>query len=83
MIVFPKAFAQCMPLLREGAIVAVRGKVSLREDEDSKLMCDEVLLPDQLKPAAPAKRPAPPREEGKMPASEKLSLIHISAVPIR
>ncbi|TCL44651.1 DNA polymerase III subunit alpha [Harryflintia acetispora] len=71
MIVFPKAFAQCMPLLREGAIVAVRGKVSLREDEDSKLMCDEVLLPDQLKPAAPAKRPAPPREEGKMPASEK------------
>lgn len=48
MLVFPKALEQFGMLLREGSIVAARGKVSVREDEASKLLCDEVLTPDML-----------------------------------
>lgn len=63
-LVFPKAMERYGQLLREGSIVAVRGKVSAREDEECKLLCDEVLMPDALSRACS-------RESGGSPANAR------------
>jgi DNA polymerase-3 subunit alpha len=43
MLVFPKVLSDYGQLLREGNVVQVRGRVSAREDEDAKIICDQVL----------------------------------------
>ncbi len=69
MLVFPKILTEFAHLLKEENVVQVRARVSLREDEDAKLVCDQVLLPPikeeaekggaeaPQKPAGGAKRP--------------------------
>lgn len=42
MLVFPKILSSYGVLLKEGSVVKVRGKVSLREDEDPKIICERV-----------------------------------------
>lgn len=48
MLVFPKVYEAAMPLLQEGQIIAVKARLSEREDEAVKLICEEVLYPEQL-----------------------------------
>ncbi len=42
-IVFPKALAEHPSLFSEGNIVLISGRVSMREDEDTKLVCETIL----------------------------------------
>ena len=46
MLVFPKVLTEYSQLLQEGAAVVVRGRLSVREDEDPKLICETVQPPD-------------------------------------
>lgn len=42
MLVFPQTLAHVSPLLEEGKALCVTGKLSVREEEEPKLLCDDV-----------------------------------------
>lgn len=42
-IVFPKTYLQCKPYLTEDAVVKMDGRLSFREDEEPKLLCNSVV----------------------------------------
>lgn len=44
-LVFPSTLTQYAGLIAEGTIVQVKGRLSVREDEDAKLVCEQVLPP--------------------------------------
>ena len=61
-LVFPKILAQYGEWIAEGKIVRLFGRVSMREDEDAKLVCESVA------PAPPPNsdgKAAPPRPQAK------------------
>lgn len=41
-LVFPKTLSEAGAFLAEGKVVLIHGKVSVREDEDTKLVCDHI-----------------------------------------
>ena len=47
MLVFPKVLAACSAKLVEGNIVMVRARVSMREEEDAKLIAESAALPGE------------------------------------
>ncbi len=56
-IVFPKTLVENPTLFYEGNIICVRGRISMREDEDTKIVCENVepcpddkTLPAEKKP---------------------------------
>lgn len=53
MLVFPKILTEYAHLIKEGAVVQVQGRVSAREEEEAKIICERVLpLPANGKAAA-------------------------------
>ncbi len=42
LIVFPRLYKSCMEYLAEDNIIVVRGRLSLREDEEAKIVCDSI-----------------------------------------
>ncbi|MDO4566611.1 MAG: DNA polymerase III subunit alpha, partial [Oscillospiraceae bacterium] len=48
MIVFPKTLMQYAALLKDNNIIVARGRVSVKEDEAPRLVCEEVLEPSAL-----------------------------------
>jgi len=62
-IVFPKTFEECVSLLKNEAALAITGQLSLRDDEDPKLLCQSVVpLSDNAHfddTAASVRTPAP------------------------
>ncbi len=42
-LVFPKTLEKCSTLLRENAVIVVKGKISAKEDEDAKLLANEIF----------------------------------------
>ena len=54
-MVFPKAYLRLSEEMREDRIALVTGRLSVREDEDPKLLVEEIEdLPDEQPPTAPA-----------------------------
>ena len=51
-IVFPKIYAQCKPYLTEDAVVKMDARLSFREDEEPKLLCNTVLPIEEAKKEA-------------------------------
>ncbi len=47
MLVFPKVLARYQALLHEGQAVLLTGRLSVREDEEPKLLCDLVQMPPE------------------------------------
>ncbi len=41
-VVFPKTFENCRNLVDEDEIVIVKGRVAVREDEQTKILCEEI-----------------------------------------
>lgn len=41
-VVFPKTFENCRNLVNEDEIVIVKGRVAVREDEQTKILCEEI-----------------------------------------
>ncbi len=64
-LVFPKILSQYSAVLQEGQIVLIEGRVSIREDEEPKLLCEKAEL---FTGAPPAGR-AP--QEGQRPEKQK------------
>lgn len=65
MVVFPKVLVRNNALLQENSIVVLEGRISVREEEAPKLLCDRVLTPQQ------AERPAPGSGEHTVPAQKE------------
>ena len=66
-IVFPNVFAKCGGLLSEGNVVEIFGNVSLNEDEEPKIICNDIRpvnknnIPNSNNtPESPNKPKAPP-----------------------
>ncbi len=51
-IVFPKVYTQCKPYLVEDAVVKMDGRLSFREDEDPKILCNTVIPIQEAKKEA-------------------------------
>ncbi len=66
-LVFPKIFDEYSNVLNEEAIVVVEGNVSLREDEEPKLLLEKVFPISEYKKPVNEKREAP-----KIPGGKKL-----------
>ncbi|MBC8531366.1 DNA polymerase III subunit alpha [Gehongia tenuis] len=64
-LIFPKVYEKSQGLLTEGMAIRVRGKLSVREEEDPKILADEVL------PLGAVAEPEPERERP-VPAQGKL-----------
>jgi DNA polymerase-3 subunit alpha len=47
LIVFPKIYDNCSQLLKADNIVLVEGRVTQREDEDAKIICDRITIMDK------------------------------------
>lgn len=46
-VVFPNIYRQAAPFLQEGRPIVLRGKINIREEESPKIICDEILTPEQ------------------------------------
>ncbi len=57
-IVFPKTLTEYMPLLQEGKVVLLKGRVSVREDEEAKVVCESVAPAPAADGTAPAPSPS-------------------------
>ncbi len=48
-IVFPRVYSENLHLLKENNIIFVAGRVSLREDEEAKIICEKIISADNIK----------------------------------
>ena len=42
-VVFPKVLDKCNSMINEDNMVVVKGRISLKEDEEPKVLCEEIL----------------------------------------
>ena len=61
-VVFPQAYEKYSTLLTEDAKVFIRGRVSLEEDKDGKLICDQIISFEDAQAAVEAKQQLFPRK---------------------
>lgn len=67
MIVFPNTLIKYGGLLQDGAILRIKGSISTREEEDKKLICDELQtapkqlsqIKDELSKSKSSQKPSP------------------------
>ncbi len=64
-IVFPNIFAKSGSLLSQGNVVEIFGTVSVREDEDPKIIADEIRAVDKNAIPKPKRESAPKRDASK------------------
>ncbi len=74
-LLFPKVLAGGGSAVRENAVVLIRGRVSVKEDEPAKLVADEVLdvahiTPDQMDAIYVPGKQAPRRPAAAQPAAK-------------
>lgn len=70
-LVFARTYAQFAPLLREGAALWLRGRLSLREDEDAKLILESAMEIEERAKGEPVPPDGPAggrRGEPRLPA---------------
>jgi DNA polymerase-3 subunit alpha len=70
MLVFPKTLSRFVSFIRPGAVLLIRARISVREDEELKLLCDGVQEAPDSEEQARALRPSSPRG-GSVPAGER------------
>lgn len=51
LLVFPNTLSQYAHLVAEGKIVKISGRISVTEEKDTKVICEQVLLPPNIKEA--------------------------------
>lgn len=66
-LVFPKTLAQYGEWISEGRIVRLSGRVSIREDEDAKLICESVAPADRANSADSGGKEETPHKKAKHP----------------
>ena len=63
-VVFPQVYERYSTLLTEDAKVFIRGRVSLEEDKDGKLICDQIISFEDAQAARATNQPLFPRNYG-------------------
>ena len=63
-VVFPQVYERYSTLLVADAKVFIRGRVSLEEDKDGKLICDQIISFEDAQAARAANQPLFPRNYG-------------------
>lgn len=63
-VVFPQVYERYNTLLTEDAKVFIRGRVSLEEDKDGKLICDQIISFEDAQAARAANQPLFPKNYG-------------------
>lgn len=58
MLVFPRTLAEYAELIAEGKILKISGRISVREDEETKLICETAVLAPKPNGAADDVQPA-------------------------
>jgi len=53
LIVFPNVYEKIMSRLTDGAVILADGKASLKEDENAKVLCDEIRFYEDIASDAP------------------------------
>ena len=62
-LVFPRTLSQFAPLLQPGSVVLLNGRISVREEEDPKLLCDRIFpAPEPGKAIASSATDKPPTD---------------------
>ena len=61
-VVFPQVYERYSTLLVEDAKVFIRGRVSLEEDKDGKLICDQIISFEDAQAARAANQPLFPQK---------------------
>ena len=75
MIVFPKVLAGCAGMIAEHVPLIVDGRISLREEEEPKIICERIFTPAQANhlPPMEGESCAPPRENNQPAPPRKIS----------
>ena len=60
-IVFPKVLADCRSALQDNAVVAINGRVSVKEEENAKLVAEKITPIEEYSANGAAPRPAQER----------------------
>ena len=93
-LVFPNTLTQYAALITEGSVVQMRGRVSMREDEETKLVCEQVLpapdkgrIGDHPPPKKKSKRPGlylkvPSKESPLYERAKKYILVFDGPTPL-
>ncbi len=69
LLIFPKICQQYRNLIREGQVLVIQARISVREEEDPKLICDALVLPPQMGAAPQNPSTTTPSEQGTAAAS--------------
>ncbi|MGL5635047.1 MAG: DNA polymerase III subunit alpha [Sarcina sp.] len=51
LVVFPKTLERCNSLVHDDLLVVVRGRVSFKEEEDAKILCEEIKILENINAA--------------------------------
>lgn len=75
-VVFPQVYERYNTLLTEDAKVFIRGRVSLEEDKDGKLICDQIISFEDAQAARAANQPLFPKitEAGEAAAADPMEM---------
>ena len=75
-VVFPQVYERYSTLLVEDAKVFIRGRVSLEEDKDGKLICDQIISFEDAQAARAANQPLFPEitEAGEAAAADPMEM---------
>ena len=55
-VVFPKTLLQNSPLIAEGKVVVIKGRLDVRDDEPPKLICEFISTPENAQQEMPDKK---------------------------
>lgn len=70
-IVFPKTLMEKPSMFYEGNIILLRGRVSMREDEDTKIVCESVEKCPDLNDIADSKQPTDNEQKTQKQSNKK------------
>lgn len=61
-IVFPSVYERFAPVLQEGAMLKIHGRLSFTEEKEPKLLCDYAVAPEEQIPETGYRRNTPPAQ---------------------
>ncbi|MBE6759142.1 MAG: DNA polymerase III subunit alpha [Ruminococcaceae bacterium] len=71
MLIFPRTLDECAAIIKPGNIVRIEGRVSVREDEAPKIICDSVRIPGEDEQPADRRQFGSHRRETAQPEAEQ------------
>ncbi|MBC8584173.1 DNA polymerase III subunit alpha [Youxingia wuxianensis] len=82
MLVFPKVLSSFSSQLAEGTVVVVKGRVSMREEEEAKIICESISSPEDYERAMKTPTPSQTAEKKKSTNAGLYLRIESSEAPV-